>query len=435
MHPNTQNLQAEIDWLEQIIIQSGDNMQEFNDTQCAWSKFAPPVLSSQDSVYGQFTSENELTIEERLVLVLSLCVHLRPGILHPLIMERNKFRLVKTTGNNITPSGETALMLLAGNNLEKRIYYQYIFDTAHVFYRKSVLDLGPVDDGASALDGVLKVNKSYKDLFIHNQYKKPRFSHQFPAHLLTTNLEWDDMILNESALKKLEEIRAFHQYEKELKENLGLVKHIKPGYRCLFYGPSGTGKTLAASLIGKYLKKDVYRVDLSSVVSKYIGETSKNLNNLFNTAEDKGWILFFDEGDALFGKRTDSNESDNKANYYANQDIGFLLQRIENYNGLVIVASNLRKNMDTAFSRRFQVIVLFDIPDPAKRLRLWSENVSPKLPYDPTVNLDVLATRHSLSAASIVNVINRASLLALQRGGTTIKSPELELCIMDEQYK
>lgn len=135
-----------------------------------------------------------------------------------------------------------------------------------------------------------------------------------------------------------------------------LSKRIKKGYRALFYGPPGTGKTLAATLLGKRFGKSVYRIDLSQMVSKYIGETAKNMSNLFDIAENKNWILFFDEADALFGKCSSESSSHD---WYANQDVSYLLQRVEDYNGLVILGSNFKNNFDQAFMRRFQSIIFF----------------------------------------------------------------------------
>lgn len=210
---------------------------------------------------------------------------------------------------------------------------------------------------------------------------------------------------------------------------------MKPGYRCLFYGPSGTGKTLAASLLGKHIGREVYRVDISSVISKYIGETAKNLNSLFNTAEDKDWILFVDEGDALFGKRVDTSQSEDKNSHFANQDIAYLLQRIENYNGLVIVASNFRKNMDDAFSRRFQNIVHFDLLNHELSKKYWLDNFPENVSLSPAIDFDMIVKRSPLSPASIINVINRVCLKTIRKGSTEISAGDLELCIKDEQYK
>src|SRR4030095_7939978 len=144
--------------------------------------------------------------------------------------------------------------------------------------------------------------------------------------------------------------------------------------RILFIGAPGTGKKIAASLIGQQLSKEVYKIDLSMVVSKYIGETEKNLELLFARAEDKGWILFFDEADALFGKRTNVRDAHDK---YANQEVSYLLQRIEDYNGLIILATNMKNNIDDAFMRRFNSILKFPFPDANERYLIWKKSFPP----------------------------------------------------------
>jgi len=135
-------------------------------------------------------------------------------------------------------------------------------------------------------------------------------------------------------------------------------KKLKPGYRTLFYGPQGSGKKLTAVLIGKEFDKPVYKIDLSNLVSKYIGETEKNLRIIFDSAEGKEWILFFDEADALFGERTGVKDAHDR---YSNQEVSYLLQRIEDYNGLVILATNMKNNIDEAFIRRFNLIIRFPL--------------------------------------------------------------------------
>src|SRR5204863_2251929 len=141
-------------------------------------------------------------------------------------------------------------------------------------------------------------------------------------------------------------------------------------------GPPGTGKTLTAGLLGKEFNKDVYRVDLSQIVSKYIGETEKNLSKIFDRAEHKDWILFFDEADALFGKRTNVQSSHDK---YANQEVSYLLQRVEDYAGLLILSSNFKNNLDDAFIRRFHEVVHFPLPDARQRLILWEKSLPSSL--------------------------------------------------------
>ncbi len=174
--------------------------------------------------------------------------------------------------------------------------------------------------------------------------------------LLSTEQSWNDLVLDKETLKQVEEIKTWLKDSSSAKPDSSLKKKPKAGYRTLFYGPPGTGKTSTAALIGRELNKPVYKVDLSMVVSKYIGETEKNLELLFARAEDKDWILFFDEADALFGKRTEVKDSHDR---YANQEVSYLLQRMEDYNGLVILATNMKSNIDKAFTRRFNSILRF----------------------------------------------------------------------------
>lgn len=391
---------------------------------------------NSDGAYVQFVNDNQLNREERLLILLSLTQYLDPGLLNQLKSEHNDFRMAQCSKTGqLLPTGETFLKLLSGSNSDIRLDAHKYLGTDHLFYRKTVIDLGEVNEGLNRYFGVLKLSQAYQELFLYNKHSRPRFSQEFPAHLLETNLEWTDLVINPATSDKVDEIKAFFDHGDTLREGWGLKKHMKPGYRCLFYGPSGTGKTLAASLLGKHIEREVYRVDISSVISKYIGETAKNLNALFTTAEDKNWILFFDEGDALFGKRVDTSQSEDKNSHFANQDIAYLLQRIESYNGLVIVASNFRKNIDDAFSRRFQSIVHFDILNPELSKAYWKNNFPENVTLDNTINFDMIVQRHQLAPASIINVINRVCLKTITKGSCVISNADLELCIKDEQYK
>jgi len=176
-----------------------------------------------------------------------------------------------------------------------------------------------------------------------------------------------------------------------------MKSRIKPGFRVLFSGPPGTGKTLTASLLGKYTKCDVFRIDLSLVVSKYIGETEKNLSKLFDRAENEDWILFFDEADALFGKRTGVRDAHDK---YANQEVSYLLQRIESHSGLVILATNMKNNIDSAFTRRFNSIIEFEILSTPERLILWGNNIPKNIKLDKDVNLEELSRKFEVNGAT-----------------------------------
>lgn len=436
--PNTHvnNLEQEMLWLKGCIQYrlSTQSDETLNDQVLP----PPPVLSSQDSFYGEFINQHSLSAEERLVLALSLVKHIKPAMLNMLRIGDQipgVFGVVVSRkGNSLIPTAETALYLATGDDTEKRLECEKIFDTDHLFYKLSVLSMGETDEGDSPYNAILSLNVSYVDLFKRNKHTRPRFSSDFPAHLITAKLEWEDMLLMPHTAARLEETKAYLGFQQILQTELELDKHVRPGCRILFHGDSGTGKTLAATLLGKQLNKDVYRVDLSAVSSKYIGETSKRLDSLFNTAESKGWIIFIDEGDALLGQRTASTaESTNT--HYANQDTAFLLQRIESYDGIIIVATNFRNNIDQAFTRRFQSMVRFQAPDAEMQYRLWMMNLPKKLPLASNIDLLSIIQKYPLSPAAIVSVIARLCVLTLQRGETQISMDTLMLCLKDEQIK
>ena len=223
-------------------------------------------------------------------------------------------------------------------------------------------------------------------------------------------MDWEDIVLSDQVKDGLNEIELWIRFEKKILEEYGLGKKIKRGFKTVFYGPSGTGKTLAASLLGKKYGLDVYRIDLSQLVSKYIGETEKNLSNLFNQAANKNWILFFDEAESLFSKRTNNSSSNDK---YANQQVGFLLQKIEEYPGVIILATNLKGNIDEAFLRRFQSMIYFEIPEVDQRYLLWKSAFGDKFILEDNIDLKSIAKEYQLVGGQIINIVKSAILREL----------------------
>ncbi|MCJ8270101.1 MAG: ATP-binding protein, partial [Psychrosphaera sp.] len=222
------------------------------------------------------------------------------------------------------------------------------------------------------------------------------------------------------------------QHSHTILEKWGLQKTLKPGYRSLFYGPPGTGKTLTATLIGDQLGLDVYRIDLSSMVSKYIGETEKNLANLFDQAQSKRWILFFDEADALFGTRSQGSSANDR---HANQQVAYLLQRIEDFPGIVILATNLRANIDEAFSRRFQSLIYFPMPDAEQRLLLWQSILNGHCELASGQDLSDIAEKYELSGGAITNVVRYAAICAIEADSDTISYQDLRKGVAKELRK
>jgi SpoVK/Ycf46/Vps4 family AAA+-type ATPase len=191
------------------------------------------------------------------------------------------------------------------------------------------------------------------------------------------------------------------------------VLSLGKGLAVLFYGQSGVGKTMAVEVIANDLQLEAFKIDLSTVVSKYIGETEKNLSRIFQEAESSNAILFFDEADALFGKRSEVKDAHDR---YANIEINYLLQRMEEFDGVVILATTLRKNIDEGFFRRMHFAVEFPFPDVAYRYRIWKQHLPDFAPVNGDINFDYLAERFNLAGGNIRNVVVNAAFLAAENG-------------------
>ena len=224
---------------------------------------------------------------------------------------------------------------------------------------------------------------------------------------------WDDIVLPKDVFSQLEEIASQVAYRARVYEDWGFGARLGRGrgIGALFSGSSGTGKTMAAEVLANYLKLDLYRIDLASVVSKYIGETEKNLKKVFDAAEQSGAILFFDEADALFGKRTEVKDSHDR---YANIEVNYLLQRMEDYRGLAILATNRKSALDRAFLRRLRFLVDFPFPDAESRRNIWKK-VFPPLADVGDLDYDVLS-RLEIPGGNIKNIALNAAFLAASEG-------------------
>ncbi|CAN5332349.1 hypothetical protein BH23BAC1_BH23BAC1_17870 [soil metagenome] len=384
-----------------------------------------PFSREGDTPLANLYKENNLSFEEQIIMLMALAPHTRPDFFDQVIRQKlpqaGDFpQLGGVRGKQFRgfmPTGETALFMLAGDDLEKRFQIQQVFNEDHFFAKKNILWLEDPPQGEPRMSGKLVMANEYVDLFTLGKISKPKFGMHFPAQIIETKMHWKDLILNDRIIHQINDLENWINHGQTLLNDWNMRDRIKPGYRVLFYGPPGTGKTLAATLLGKYTGKDVYKIDLSMVVSKFIGETEKNLAQLFAKAENHDWILFFDEADALFGKRTNVRDAHDK---YANQEVSYLLQRVETYKGLVILASNFRDNIDEAFVRRFQSIIHFPKPKKEERLKIWKNAFPSKILFDETLNLEKIAEQYELTGANIVNVVQQVCLYALASGNHVI---------------
>ena len=233
---------------------------------------------------------------------------------------------------------------------------------------------------------------------------------------VTPRHAWDDLVLPADQLEQLRELYHHVQYRAVVHDAWGFGQKLATGrgLNVLFAGPPGTGKTMAADVLAHALGLDLYTIDLSTVLSKYIGETEKNLARIFDEARSSNAVLFFDEADALFGKRTQVRDAHDR---YANVEVSYLLQRLEEHEGLVVMATNLRKNMDDAFVRRLHATIEFPLPGLDDRRRIWAQIWPRPAPIDPALDLELLAREVEVSGGAIRNIAVAGAFLAAADGG------------------
>jgi hypothetical protein len=437
---NARALDGELAWLERVLAARLERHFKPAASLLDIAQLGPPDLADDASPYAGLLRECKLGLEERLVLLLALAPHLRPHLLDLLFVRNPNFdRGFSEFGGRkgpvhggFLPTLETASFLVAGDDLAARFRLRRVFEDDHVLRRNAILAIDHPAAGEPQFSAALGVSGETLDLVTVGDRHKPDFSSCFPAKLVTTRLAWSDLVLDSDVLDEVMAIEAWIRHGPRIVEEWQLGKALKPGYRSLFFGPPGTGKTLTATLIGQAVGADVYRIDLSMVVSKFIGETEKNLANVFDQAQNRRWILFFDEADALFGKRTATSSSNDR---HANQEVSYLLQRVEDFPGIVILATNLKANIDEAFARRFQSMVHFPMPDADQRLRLWRGILGGGGRLSPDVDLAQLAQEHELAGGAIANVVRFGALSALQAGRDTIAASDLRQGVARELRK
>ena len=417
------HIYPELEYLEKLILYRIEE-EAFPETNKHLEDL--PKLYDWKLPVKDFIHKWQLNEAESIILLIALTPHVLPDIFDRVVeskMEKpaNLPKLGGIRGKNsrgFLPTGETALFLLAGDDLDYRLKVQQLFSADHLFSQRKIVWLEEIPFGEPEMSGRLIVSHDYIQQFLFGRSAAPHFSTSFPAKKIIEQRSWDSLIINSELQEQLQEIMNWLRFNDSLIEHWGMEDRIKKGYRALFYGQPGTGKTLTAAILGKEVSRDVFKVDLSMVVSKFIGETEKNLELLFTRAEDKGWILFFDEADALFGKRTSIGNAHDK---YANQEVSYLLQRIEDYNGLIILATNMKNNIDDAFIRRFNVIIRFPFPEAEERKQIWEKSFPHNIQFysktkeqvDPLFGDQI--KKYELAGGSIVNVVHYACLKAIER--------------------
>ena len=449
-----QDLTQELNWLRTVLEQrfrtyfgytNAEGEQVSPETLSAPDYPSPPDLTGMSTPYAALVQQHQLTKNDRLALVLALAPHLYPSILDCFFLKNQLYdrKFTEFGGfapkhhTGFVPTAETLAFVLAGVSVNGRAEVYRMFKPEHIFNRQHLLSVGTVGADEPGLSGTLQISKHVLEQLGAEIHKSSATS-DFPARHLTTEQTWDDLVLSDYLAQELEGIVQWQEHRNTLHQQWGMGRKLRPGYRVLFYGPPGTGKTMTASLIGQRLNRDVYRIDLSATTSKYIGETEKNLARIFDSAEHRNWILFFDEADALFSKRSQVSSSNDR---HANQEVAYLLQRLETFDGLVLLATNLNENIDTAFMRRFEQSLYFAEPEPAEREKLWQQTKPKQVHWAEDIDIQAIAERHEMTGGMIINAMAYAciQILADQKKQQTnqpiISNTLLQQAIAREFYK
>lgn len=416
----SQQIQKLFTHLEEIITWRINNASENFDE-------APEFKANdyEDFQFGNYISKKKLSHPEVVILLMALQPRLDPSLLKRIYLDFPSsslfdFCALNDNGRLFYPTVQVVQYILGGENISERLKSLDYFGSDSVLVKEELIVFsGSVQDQTS-MSSQISIHQEAFNKIMFGVELLPKMSNDFPAEQIKTDRSWSDLILPQTTLDELQSIEAWYNSSRILMEDWGMQKKLKPGFRVLFYGDPGTGKTLAASLLGKYTKRPVFRVDVSMLVSKYIGETEKQLSKLFDKAENKNWILFFDEADAIFGKRTNVKDAHDK---YANQEVSYLLQRIETFSGMIILASNFKNNMDKAFTRRFHSCIKFNNPKHEERFRIWEQNLPQQLQLE-NIDLNQIAQRYELTGSNIMNAIQDVSLKTI-----ALNNPEYKVSL------
>lgn len=429
-------LSKEFYWIEELIQY---RIEELCEGENELPPPGPPELAEGIHPYYDFLISKQVDFIERLALSLVFIAQTFPEFLERL-STKNQYTGqvflefgVRLAGDpvQVQPSWQTVFFLSFGKSKLIQLKFLPIIHSNHRMYKDKLL-LMPSEKSTNPFYTPLILSQDLFNSWIYEPDLRNVPDENFPAEEINTELTWEDLFLNEETVKELEQLRLWLKHGDSLRLHSKLKKHISPGVRVLFYGPSGTGKTLTASLLGKEFQCPVYRIDLSQIVSKWIGETEKNIARIFDIAENKNWILFFDEADALFSKRGNVNNSNDRR---ANQEVSYLLQRVENYNGTIVMATNLKDNIDEAFMRRFQLIIHFPKPDLAARQSIWHNLLDNTFPFHEDMDLEEIAAQYELSGGIMKNAFRNLILKVVDREQQIIKQQDLHEAIQNEQQK
>lgn len=434
---NHESLNEEMQWLQSLIEMRCKELFLEDDLALYILHEVPqPSKFDDESPYSITINSYALTTIDRVILALGIASAHYPSMLKTFVQieeSSNAFAIeaggeYNKINRSFKPTFQTALFLLAGKDLALWSHYSAQLMNGSVLLKNDIIYNR---SSTEFIHGKIELDTAYLNYFLSGQ--KPQLDHgsYFPGKLYQSDLTMDDIILEDHVR---EQIKPIGHYIKALENGFFKTnKHnFKPGFIALFYGAPGTGKTMLAGILANTYGIDMYHVDLSQVVSKYIGETEKNLEVLFNRLQGKNCMLFFDEADALFGKRSDVKDAHDR---YANQEVSYLLQRIEKFDGLTILASNFENNMDDAFKRRIDVSVNVIRPTEPTRKVLWEHYLPKNITFESDELLQHLTKEYSYTGANIRNIMKNVIMALYDRKETVITYSLLSTYLLIENEK
>lgn len=416
-----------IRWFTQAVKTS---IQLYFQQECEYSS-PEEVKRPANGWLEEVTSVSDITFDEQMAIMLALMPHICPQTLDIFFVQNKKSGRQYTefggwkglSHGGFLPTGETLSFIIAGDDTEKRKSIVRMFQKDHWFYTHHILCLEGAGEGEPFLSGQLRVSEPFLSHVLSGKEYKPDYNIGFPAKRIITDLDWKDLILDYQVTTELEEISTWIASVKTIMKKWELARFLKAGYCSLFYGPPGTGKTLAAMLLGKRNGLDVYHVGLSAILSMNISETEKSLTRLFDLAEKHNCILFFNGADVLFDKHT-SND------HHVDRKVAYLLQRIEDFRGIAILAADLYSKIDKASSHLFQSAVYFPMPTKELRAEIWRKMLPEKWQGEDADELIAIAAERELSGGSITNVIRRCAIYMIR-----LDAGKLDKMILNEALR
>ncbi|MBN2236542.1 MAG: ATP-binding protein [Bacteroidales bacterium] len=391
----------------------------------------PDTFLDNDNPIGQILQEVNGNEIDYALLATALTSKLYESYFTPLVSSMQKHPEIggvySEDFHEFMPTLKTVSFFICGyKKTDNAFVYESLLSSR--LLKEQIIELIPSKKTSSLKHAIVRLNDKYFSYIAKGRKPQLGITPDFPAQQLVTKRTFDEIILKESTKQQLEDLILYAKHHQTIEADKHASKVIKQGFIGLFYGPPGTGKSLTASVIGNELGIDVYRIDLSRLVSKYIGETEKNLERVFQRFDGKNCILFFDEADSLFGKRSEVKDAKDR---YANQEISYLLQRVESFSGLVILASNLKENMDDAFKRRVLSWTFFPRPEAEDRLKLWNIHLPESFEYESDDMIEAIAQKYELTGAYIANVVKLSCLRALDNESRILTQAIIEPYIID----